>query len=249
MCVAPSTSSAETTGGSEDTSGPGSTGAETSTVDDGPSNGSTTIAEQADSSGEATTSTTNECELGSFVSDDFADAVIDPMWMQVLDSFLGEGPDGLKIFITAGAGDGYPQVRPEPSPWNLEEGFVRIRVASAPKQSGFQLFTSVYGDEGVIAFGVTGSELSASYEDAFKRQIVVAAGPYDNTTQRWLQMRFADGNMVFETSVDGVSWDELGQDALPFAVEAVTPTITGGNFSDGDNEVVIVDGFEMCSAP
>lgn len=254
MCVTPSTATGDgTTGGSGeagDTSGgPGSTSAETSAVDDGPSDDSTTTGEQADSSGAATTSTTNECEVGLLVSDDFADAVIDPMWMQVLESFLGEGPDGLEIFITAGSGDGYPQVRPQPAPWNLEEGFIRIRVASEPKQPGFQLFTSVYGDDGTIAFGVTGGELSAIYVDGASQQTEVGAAPFNSATHRWLQIRFTDNSVYFETSADGVSWDELGQDALPFAVTAVTPTITGGNYSDGENEVAIVDGFEMCAGP
>lgn len=247
MCVAPSTSNEGTTGESDETSG--STSGGTTSEGDAADDDGTTTGEQVDSSGEATTSTTIECELGALVSDDFADTVIDPMWMQVLESFLGEGPDGLEIFITAGAGDGYPQVRPEPSPWNLDEGFVRIRVASWPMQPGFQLFTSVIGDEGRIAFGVTAGELRATYEDASKRQTVVEAMPYDGTAQRWLQMRFSTGSMYFETSADGVSWNEFAQDVLPFGVAAVTPTISGGNFSAGDNEVAIVDGFEMCAGP
>ena len=120
-------------------------------------------------------------------------------------------------------------------------------MVSWPEQPGFQLFTSVYGDEGVIVFGVTGGELSASYEDASMSETVVGVGPYDGTTQRWLQMRFSDGTMYFETSADGATWDEFAQDVLPFGVAAVTPTISGGNYSDGQNEVVIVDAFEMCA--
>jgi len=241
MCVAPSGASGDTTTGPTDES---STSADTGSVEDGSRDEGTTT-DAADSTGQATTSSSDLC-LGTLVSDDFSDGVVDAMWMQVLESFIGEGPDGLEFFVTAGSRDGYPQVRPEPAPWNLDEGFVRINITTAPKQPGFQLFTSVFSDAVVIGFGVTGGELTASYNDG-SGDDVLGVGAYDDAAQQWLQIRFSAGTMYFETSPDGETWVEFASGDVPLDVTAVTPTITGGNFSDGDNEVVVVGAFEMCA--
>jgi hypothetical protein len=71
---------------------------------------------------------------------------------------------------------------------------------------------------------------------------------YSDVTHAWWRIRSAGGNIVWETSADGVIWDNRWSVPHPFAVTAMTAEMICGFWGAESPATAFVDNFNVAAA-
>jgi hypothetical protein len=70
----------------------------------------------------------------------------------------------------------------------------------------------------------------------------------DATAHRWLRIRESAGTIYFDTAPDASTWTNRWTLTNPFAVTAIYPQVTTGNFSAGTTGYVVFDNLNLVPA-
>jgi hypothetical protein len=102
-----------------------------------------------------------------------------------------------------------------------------VRLSESGSQAlGMQRFIYIRAVDG-------SGELNLLQESGgFNLDLIGSGGPFDPTKDFWWRLRATDRLLVFETSEDGITWNERVSGAPPFSLDEVTIQFGAGMWQD-----------------
>jgi len=78
----------------------------------------------------------------------------------------------------------------------------------------------------------------------------IASTAYNGTNHRWLRIREASGTVYFDTSADGLTWNNFTSTPNPFTLTALVASLfIGTDSANAGTDTAIFDNFNVISSP
>ncbi len=170
------------------------------------------------------------CGTLRLVADDFEDDVIGPQWLPFADpgASLDERDGDLVVAMEAGTGNPYAGLHAA-AYHDLVEGEIVAEVSGVAAVATILEVRDHHGGKAQLVDTV--GQLTAAVYDVPDGD-VRASVPYDAEQHRFWRIREEAGDLYWETSPDGVGWDELHHEAMPIDPAHVIGIVSAGEQTD-----------------
>ncbi len=184
--------------------------------------------------------------------DTFDDDVVDSRWSQSFIASTSEVGGELVINVTGALNDEFVTMVVLPEDGGLQGGTMRVEIGTAPTELGVRLSLWVQPTEGDgrISYNLAQRDQGVRLEARITPEVgspqILSTLLWAPDTMQWLQLREEQGQLYFEFSADGESFETFFQTKTPFNVDSAEVGFAGHNDDELAEDVeVSVRSFEF----